>query len=220
VDGFLFKNKSPSCGIKAVRVYSGPGKSSSRRDGVGAFTREVFQRFYQLPVEDEGRLRNFLIREDFLSRIFTLSRYRKILEEGDFQDLVEFHTKNKLLIMAHSQIYSKELGRAISNRHEKLLEDIKHEYGQILLKTLSQPSQPSSNINVLQHAFGYFSKYLTREEKDLFFDSIQKYRQGRYPLLISQNLLRSWIIRFKNEYLSSQTFLQPYPEDLMEITMI
>jgi uncharacterized protein YbgA (DUF1722 family) len=220
VDGFILKNKSPSCGIKAVRVYMGSGNSRPRRDGVGAFAREVYNRFYQLPVEDEGRLRNGLIREDFLARIFTLANYRKIIEDGDFHDIIDFHSRNKLLIMAHNQEYSVEMGRLISNRHENPLEIVKEKYGGLLFKAFSIPSKPSSNVNIMQHAFGYFSKELNHEEKDFFLKTLEKYRLGQYPLLVSQNILRTWILRFDEEYLEQQSFFQPYPEDLMEITFI
>lgn len=220
LDGFILKNKSPSCGIKAVRIYPHGGNSRPRTDGVGAFAREVFQRFYQLPVEDEGRLRNSLIRESFLTRIFALAEYRDLLKEGDFNDLIEFHTGNKLLLMAHNQVYSRELGRIISNAKYKPLETLKMEYGQLLLKTLDEPASPQANVNVLQHALGYFSQGLSHHEKAFFLDSVVKYREGRVPLLLCQNLLKSWIIRFDEDYLKKQTFFNPYPDELMEITFI
>jgi uncharacterized protein YbgA (DUF1722 family)/uncharacterized protein YbbK (DUF523 family) len=220
IDGFILKNKSPSCGIKAVRIYPHGGNSRPRTDGVGAFAREVFQRFYQLPVEDEGRLRNSLIRESFLTRIFALAEYRDLIKEGDFNDLIEFHTRNKLLLLTHNQVYSRELGRILSNSKDKPLRTVKMEYGQLLLKTLDEPASAQAIVNVLQHALGYFSQDLSHHEKAFFLDSVSKYREGRVPLLLCQNLLKSWIIRFDEGYLKKQTFFNPYPDELMEITFI
>jgi uncharacterized protein YbgA (DUF1722 family)/uncharacterized protein YbbK (DUF523 family) len=220
IDGFILKNKSPSCGVKAVRIYPHGGNSRPRIDGVGAFAREVFQRYYQLPVEDEGRLRNFLIKENFLTRIFALAEYREIIKKGDFNDLLEFHTRNKLLLLTHNQIYSRELGRILSNSKNKPLRTIKMEYGQLLLKTLDEAASAPAIINVLGHALGYFSQDLSHQEKALFLDSVGKYREGKVPLLLCQNLLKSWIIRFDEDYLKKQTFFNPYPDELMEITFI
>jgi uncharacterized protein YbgA (DUF1722 family) len=220
IDGFVLKNKSPSCGVKAVRIYPHGGNSRPRIDGVGAFAREVFQRYYQLPVEDEGRLRNSLIRENFLTRIFALAEYRDIIKRGDFNDLLEFHTSNKLLLLTYNQIYSRELGGILSNSKNKPLRTIKMEYGQLLLKTLDEAASAQAIVNVLQHALGYFSKELSHQEKALFLDSVGKYREGKFPLLLCQNLLKSWIIRFDEDYLKKQTFFNPYPDELMEITFI
>lgn len=220
IDGFILKNKSPSCGIKAVRVYPHGGNSRPRTDGVGAFAREVFHRFSGLPVEDEGRLRNFHIRESFLTRIFTLAEYRDLLESENFNDLISFHTQNKLLLMAYNQGLLREMGRIIANGKEKPFHELKNEYGQHLLKNLSEPASAPANINVLQHAMGYFSKKLSHDEKIFFLGALQKYREGKIPLLLCQNLIKSWIIRFDDVYLEKQTFFDPYPPDLLEITFI
>jgi uncharacterized protein YbgA (DUF1722 family)/uncharacterized protein YbbK (DUF523 family) len=220
IDGFILKNKSPSCGIKAVRVYPPGGNSRPRTDGVGAFAREVFHRFYQLPVEDEGRLRNFLIRESFLTRIFALADYRGLLESANFNDLIEFHTNNKLLLMAHNQALLREMGLILAQGREKPYTELKWEYGQHLLKNLSEPASAPANINVLQHALGYFSKKLSHDEKTFFLEALQQYRQGKMPLLLCQNIIMSWIIRFDDDYLRKQTFFHPYPPELLEITFI
>lgn len=220
IDGFILKNKSPSCGIKGVRVYPHGGNSRPRTDGVGAFSREVYNRFYQLPVEDEGRLRNFHIRESFLTRIFALAEYRVLLESGNFNDLINFHTRNKLLLMAHNQGLLRDMGRIIANGKQRPFFELKMEYGQQLLKILAEPASVPADINVLQHAMGYFSKKLSHEEKIFFLDALQKYREGKIPLLLCQNLIKSWIIRFEDVYLNKQTFFDPYPQDLLEITFI
>jgi uncharacterized protein YbgA (DUF1722 family)/uncharacterized protein YbbK (DUF523 family) len=220
VDGFILKNKSPSCGIKGIKVYDGFGDSRIRGDGVGLFAASVRDKFPQLPVEDEGRLRNLMIRENFLTKIFTLADFRELRESGDFNDLIDFQTRNKLLLLSYSQKYVRKMGNILSNHSEHSLDDVKDNYGDMLLAALSEPQRVPSNINVLMHAFGYFSNNLKSPEKMFFMDSLQKYREGRLPLLAIINLLKSWIIRFDEEYLLKQTFFEPYPEDLIQVTFI
>ena len=112
------------------------------------------------------------------------------------------------------------MGKILSNRHDKPLNELKNDYQNLLLKCLSSPQKVTSNINVLMHAMGYFSKKLTSPEKAFFLDTLEKYREGSIPLLVIINLIKSWIIRFNEDYLGKQTFFQPYPEDLMQVTFI
>jgi uncharacterized protein YbgA (DUF1722 family)/uncharacterized protein YbbK (DUF523 family) len=220
VDGFILKNKSPSCGVKAVKVYPKGGISRPWTDGVGLFAATVFRCFPFTPVEDEGRLRNYHLRENFLTRIYTLADFRETVLNGDFRDILDFHTKNKLLFSSYSQILSRKLGRLVSNLKKTTYLELVEKYENTLKKMLYNNQLPTANINVLMHAFGYFSKDISHQEKEFFLESLEKYRQGRVPLLVNQNLLKSWIIRFENEYLADQTFFEPYPEELMEITFI
>jgi uncharacterized protein YbgA (DUF1722 family)/uncharacterized protein YbbK (DUF523 family) len=220
VDGFILKNKSPSCGVKAVKVYPKGEISRPWTDGIGLFAAMVFRCFPTTPVEDEGRLRNYHLRENFLTRIYTLADFRENVLNGDFGDLIEFHRKNKLLFLSYSQIQSKKLGKLTSNMNKTNLTDLVEKYGNNMKNMLLNDPLPPSNVNVLMHAFGYFSKDISHQEKAFFLEFLEKYRQGRIPLLLIQNLLKSWIIRFNNEYLMDQTFFEPYPEELMEITFI
>lgn len=220
VDGFILKNKSPSCGVKAVKVYPKGEISRPWPDGIGLFAAAVFRCFPSTPVEDEGRLRNYHLRENFLTRIYTLADFRENVLYGNFGDLIEFHRKNKLLFSSYNQIQSKKLGRVVSDRKKTILTDLVEKYENHMKNMLLNDPLPSSNVNVLMHAFGYFSKDLSPQEKAFFLESLEKYRQGRLPLLLIQNLLKSWIIRFNNKYLKDQTFFEPYPEELMEITFI
>lgn len=220
VDGFILKNKSPSCGVKAVKIYPPGGNARPKTDGVGLFAAAVFREFPLIPVEDEGRLRNFHLRENFLTRIYTLADYRENVENGSFADILDFHRKNKLLFLAYSQIYLKKLGKLVSDSGKIPLEDLILQYKQIMTAMIRTDPLPPSNVNVLMHAFGHFSLELNHQEKSFFLESLEKYRQERIPLLVIQNLLKSWIIRFNNEYLADQTFFEPYPDEIMEITFI
>ncbi len=219
VDGFLLKNKSPSCGIKAVRVYQGygPGRAKNK---CGFFGRAVLRKYPYLAVEDEGRLRNLKIRENFLTKLYTLASFRKMKNSGILKELINFHTNNKYLLMTYNQENTRKLGRIIANPDKMDINELISEYKAIFRDTMLNEPDIKSNINILMHAMGYFRKELNHTEKSFFLDSIEKYRNGIYPLLVCQNILKAWIIRFENEYLHKQTFFEPYPEELIEITTL
>ncbi|MCE5214477.1 MAG: DUF523 and DUF1722 domain-containing protein [Methanobacterium sp.] len=219
VDGFILKNRSPSCGFKNVKRYYGLNNAGAVRDGVGLFAQMVKNRYSYLPLEDEGRLRNLTIRENFLTKIFTLAEFRKINKEGSFSDMIDFHSRNKFLLLSFNQEIARKMGKSLSDG-KKHLESVKKEYGEFLVHLLSRNPKVTSNINVLMHAFGYFSNELSSAEKSFFLDNLKRYREGRIPLLVNINLLKFWILRFNEEYLDKQTFFQPYPENMMQITFI
>ena len=219
VDGFLLKNKSPSCGVKAINIYPSFENSRPRKDGTGLFAANVSKYFPKLPLEDEGRLRNLVIRENFLTRIFTLAEFRKA-KSGDLNDLISFHTNNKLLLMAHSPHCLQIMGETLANMDNQPLSTIKNDYQEFLHRALLNDSNPALNINVMMHAMGYFSKVIKHDEKALFLNTITDYKEGRIPLLVCLKMLELWIIRFNADYLASQTFFEPYPHDLMQITFI
>ncbi|WP_414468366.1 YbgA family protein [Methanobacterium sp. ACI-7] len=219
VDGFILKNKSPSCGIKAVRVYQGYGKGRPR-NGYGFFGGEVLKRFPYLAVEDEGRLRNLKIREHFLTKLYTLASFRSVNESQNLKYLIDFHTNNKLLLSSYSSENTKKMGRIIAEQDMMDRTELFSKYEDIFRDTIKKDVERKFNINVLMHSMGYFKKELSSHEKSFFLDSIEKYRNGIYPLLVLQNILKSWSIRFENNYLGNQTFLEPYPEELIEITTV
>ncbi|MDP3034291.1 MAG: DUF523 and DUF1722 domain-containing protein [Methanobacteriaceae archaeon] len=220
IDGFILKNKSPSCGVKAVRVYPHPENSRPKTDGIGLFANSVFNEFPYTPVEDEGRLRNLQIREDFLTAIYTLSDFRNMKKSQKVSELIDFHSQNKFLLMAYNQNIMREMGKILGEQKNYSNDDLFSKYNNMLGKTLKKPPEIPSNINVLLHVFGYVSDKLNNEEKAFFLDSLEKYRHGIMPLLVCLNLLKSWIIRFEQDYLTHQTFFQPYPPELMPVTTI
>jgi uncharacterized protein YbgA (DUF1722 family)/uncharacterized protein YbbK (DUF523 family) len=219
IDGFLLKNKSPSCGVKAINIYTSFENSRPRKDGKGLFASKVMEKYPNLPLEDEGRLRNLFIRENFLTNIFTLAKFRKIVS-GDFNDLIKFHTQNKLLLMSRSPVNLNKMGKILSNNKKQPLDNIKAAYVKLLFKTLAEIPQSSLNINVLMHAMGYVSDNLKHDEKSLFLTTLDEYKKERIPLLVCLNMLKMWIIHYDQEYLAEQTFFEPYPRDLMQITFI
>lgn len=218
IDGFILKFRSPSCGIKEVKIYGGKGKAPASGKGAGFFGRAVLDAFGDLAVEDEGRLRNFRIREHFLTKIFTLSRFRETREAGSMGALVKFQAQNKLLFMAYSQKVMREMGRVVANPDRKKVGEVLDEYETLLRAALAGAPRRPSAINVLMHAMGYFSDELAAKEKQFFLASLDKYRETRIPLSVPVSIINSWLARFDREYLSEQTFLEPYPGDLVQVT--
>ncbi len=215
-DGFVLKNRSPSCGIKDVKIYPGLAKVASIGRGAGFFGGAVLKQFFHLAVEDEGRLNNDRIREHFLTKLFTLSGFRKIKASKSLKDLIRFHSENKLLLMAYNQKELRELGRIVASPDKKKIDEVYEGYERHLSAALSKASSYPSNINVLMHAMGYFKKDLSAKEKAFFLDALQRYRVGRIPLSVTISLMRSWVIRFDESYLMQQTYFEPYPEELVE----
>jgi uncharacterized protein YbgA (DUF1722 family)/uncharacterized protein YbbK (DUF523 family) len=218
VDGFILKSRSPSCGIKDVKVYSGAEKGMSVRKGKGFFASSVLERFSHLAIEDEGRLTNFRIREDFLTKAFTLARFRQVKESRSMRELVGFQTENKFLLMAYNQKELRILGRVVANHEKKPKEEVFKNYEHHLWNAFARPSKHTSNINILMHALGGFSKKLSSDEKSFLLNTIEEYRDERIPLSVPLNILESWAVRFEDSYLMNQTFIEPYPAELMEIT--
>lgn len=218
VDGFILKSRSPSCGISDVKYYPGTGKVASVGKCAGFFGESVRQKFPQMPLEDEGRLTNFRIRENFFTQIFTLARFRAVKASNSMSELVKFQAENKLLFMAYNQKEMRLMGKIVANHEKHPFATVIADYEPHLLQALARPARYGSNINVLMHALGYFSKNLTNEEKAFFLDALEEYRNGKLPLSVPNNLLRSWIIRFGSDYLAQQSFFTPFPKELVEIT--
>lgn len=218
VDGFLLKNRSPSCGVGDVKIHAGFEEGARTIRGSGFLGGAVLQRFAGLPVEDEGRIRNFTIREHFLTRIFLFARFREAKKSGSMKNLVAFHSLHKLLLMGYNQSQMRLLGRIVANREKADWETMTSRYEEHLKRALAHPPRFTAMINVLLHAFGGFSEQLTKEEKSFFLDGIEEYRDERIPLSALLQVLRAWSIRFRNDYLLGQIFLQPYPGQLVEIT--
>jgi uncharacterized protein YbgA (DUF1722 family)/uncharacterized protein YbbK (DUF523 family) len=218
MDGFIMKHKSPSCGLGNVKIFSGfEGKNQHSR-GPGFFGDALMKQYTNMPVEDEGRLRNYSIREHFLTRIFTLAAFRELKKNPTMKGLVDFHSNNKMLFMAYNQNKMKELGKITANHEHLKSEEVINQYETHMLRLLKTMPRFTSRINMLQHAFGFISDKLGSEEKKFFLNSIEEYRDERIPLSVLIKLLNSYALRFKQDYLLRQTFLNPFPLELVEIT--
>lgn len=217
VDGFLLKTRSPSCGIADVRVYPAREKAAAIGKTAGFFGAAVLERFGDLAIEDEGRLRSRRLREHFLTKLFALARWRRMRATGKMSNLVDFHAAHKLLLMAYSEKEMRLLGRIVANAEGKPLASVFDEYVAHFRKALAMPPKYSSSRNALTHAFGFFSKQLTAREKRHFLDVLEQFREHRAPLSSPLSVLRSWIIRFESGYLEQQALFEPFPEALVDL---
>ena len=218
VDGFILKGRSPTSGLMGVKIYPAVRDAPAMGRGAGVFGGEVKRRFGHLALEEEGRLNNSRIREHFLTKLFTMSRFRAVKSSNSMKELVQFHTENKLLLMAYNQERMRILGRIVANPDKRPFGELIRDYEEHLVGAFSKASRYTSNINVLMHGLGYFSDELSSNEKAFFLDSLERYRSGSIPLSVPLNIIRSLIVRFQEDYLVQQTFFEPYPEGLMEIT--
>ncbi len=214
VDGFILKTRSPSCGIKEVKLYPGPDTVQPIGHTRGFFGGAIGERFSHLAVEDEGRLNNWRIREHFLTRVFTLAAFRAVKAAATMPSLVRFQAENKLLLLSYHQEEMRVLGRIVAN-HERLpLAAVLADYERHLWAALAHPPRRASAINVLMHALGYFSARLSQQEKAFFLETLERFRQGQVPLSMPKQLVRAWSARFGEDYLAQQTFFAPYPDGL------
>ncbi|PIE31760.1 cytoplasmic protein [candidate division KSB3 bacterium] len=218
VDGFLLKNRSPSCGPQDVKIYSGFENVSRTFRSSGFYGGEAVKRFHGMAIEDEGRIRNFAIREDFLTKLFTFARFREAKKQTTLHALMEFHSRHKLMLMGYNQSQMRLMGKILANHENSDLQSVTTKYEEHLKLALAKPPRVQSIINVLQHAFGGFSNHLSSEEKQFFLESLEEYRDERIPLSALLHVLRAWAIQYKNSYLLNQSFMNPYPKSLVEIT--
>jgi len=218
LDGAVLKGRSPSCGISDAKVYRSVDKGPAAHRGPGLFAAALLERFPDAAIEDEGRLTNFRIREHFLTKLFLRARFRSLKARPSARALVRFHAENKLLLMAYHQTKMRELGRVVAHWKETSLEAAVAEYECQLSAAFARAPRYTSNVNVLMHVLGYFSKGLSSREKAHFLDLLESYRTGKTPLSAVSSVARSWIARFENDYLAHQTFFEPYPDALIEIT--
>lgn len=214
LDGFIFKSKSPSCGKARVKVYNDRGVP--RCTGVGLFAKVFMARLPRLPVEDEGRLHDPEVRENFMERLFFYQRWREFLEQRpDPGQLVAFHTRHKLQILAHNVEHYRRLGRLVARAGEMILQEALAEYQGLALEALRLKATIKKNTKVLHHLMGYFKKQLSRDEKQELLETIESYRRGEAPLIVPVTLVNHYVRRYQEPHLKEQFYLNPHPLELM-----
>lgn len=218
IDGFILKGASPSCGIKNVKVYQGLNSVSKILKGTGFFGERVLRHFPSYPLEDEGRLTNYAIREHFFSSIFLLAKFQEIKKQKKMQELIQFHEQGKLFFLACHQQKIREAGKIIANHRKNQLKEVFEEYQKILLEILKRIPQQKNLINLLLHAFGGFKDNLDSNEKKFFLNQIEEFRDERIPFSSLSSILQTWAIHYQNNYLLNQTFINPYPKELILIS--
>jgi uncharacterized protein YbgA (DUF1722 family)/uncharacterized protein YbbK (DUF523 family) len=212
--GFIFKKNSPSSGLFRVKVYNSSGMPS--KSGSGLFAASVTRTFPLLPVEEEGRLCDPLIRENFIERIFCYHRWKLFLGSNPtLGDLVSFHARQKLLLMAHSPALYRELGRLVANGKEHGLPEILAAYENLYMKALAMFATTKKNCNVLQHILGYFKHNLSHDEKVEMLELIAGYHDNLLPLVVPLTLVKHYVNKYDQGYLRQQVYLSPHPSELM-----
>jgi uncharacterized protein YbgA (DUF1722 family)/uncharacterized protein YbbK (DUF523 family) len=213
LDGFIFKSKSPSCGLARVKVYSEQGAPAGM--GVGLFARVFMERLPLVPVEDEGRMHDPELRENFMERIFFLQRWRDFWgRRPDLGRLVAFHTRHKLQILAHSPEHYRQMGRLVARARELPLPEVLTSYLVLALVALNLKATISKNANVLYHLLGYFKKQLSGDEKQELLEIIDAYRRGEAPLMVPVTLINHYVRQYQEPYLKEQFYLHPHPVEL------
>ncbi|MEW6216963.1 MAG: DUF523 and DUF1722 domain-containing protein [Candidatus Bipolaricaulota bacterium] len=217
VDGFVLKNRSPSCGIADAKVYSSTEKGTAMTRRAGMFGQAVRDRYPKLPVEDEGRLTNRSLREAFLTSVFALASLREVEATGKMRNLVMFHARYKLLLMALGQARLAELGRIVANPDRLPTGDVLHRYREAFEEALGRPLRRPSAANALLHAFGYVTDGLSPGERTYFLETLAEHRAGHVPLSAPVGVLRAWIVRFDVAYLADQRLFFPFPSSLLSL---
>jgi len=211
--GFIFKSDSPSSGMERVRVYNEKGMPVKK--GAGIFARIFMEHYPLLPVEDEGRLHDPKLRENFVERIFTLKRWREVLKKKESRGiLVEFHTQHKLLILSHSPKHYRIMGKLVAEAKGILLKPLYQQYQTILMEALQVNATPKKNANVLMHMMGYFKEQLSSDEKQELLEVIDHYRQEVIPLIVPTTLMNHYVRKYDQPYLKKQVYLNPHPLEL------
>jgi uncharacterized protein YbgA (DUF1722 family)/uncharacterized protein YbbK (DUF523 family) len=212
--GFIFKSRSPSSGMADVKVYGESGMAVKK--GVGIFAGALMTRFPLLPVEDEGRLNDPLLRENFIERIFVYRRWRELESRGGgMKEFVAFHAEHKLLILSHSPKHLTALGRLVANPDRMKPLVLREAYLRSLMEGLRLNATTAKQTNVLQHMAGYFKKRLLPDEKEELALLIEQYRQGLLPLIVPVTLISHYVRLYGEPYLQKQIYLHPHPSELM-----
>ena len=215
LSGYVLKKNSPSCGLERVKVYDRNGALSAEK-GRGLFADALISRFPLLPVEEEGRLSDPRLRENFVERVFAYSRLQALFRgRWSAGSLVQFHTAHKLILMAHSPDAYRRLGVLVAAQKQLSRLELQRRYSEEFMRAMAVMATTRRHTNVLQHMAGYFKERLDRESKAELQSTIEDYRRGLVPLVVPITLLRHHVRVHGVEYLAGQLYLQPHPKELM-----
>lgn len=214
ISGYIFKSKSPSCGMERVKIYA-PGQAL-RNNGRGIYAHAFLAAQPYLPAEEEGRLGNPRLRENFIERVLAYHRWQILVtEELTAARLVEFHTRHKLVLMAHSLEAYRGLGRLVAQASRANLKNVSEKYLPQFMQALQHLATPARHTNVLMHAMGYLKKYLDSPSKAELLGLIHAYRRGETPLAAPRTLLTHYFRLFPDPYIARQIYLYPEPQEML-----
>lgn len=211
--GFILKSKSPTCGMERVKVYHNNGNPNAKSQGV--FAKALFKANPQLPIEEEGRLGDPVLRENFITRVILYHDWQQLVASGiTAKKLIDFHASNKLSLMAHHQKSYHELGQLLSNLKNKDIQALATEYFTKLIRAFKYKASRAKNTNVLQHCAGFLKKTLDSQDRQELATIIQRYRSSEIPLIVPVTLLQHHFNKHPNDYIAQQRYLAPYPNQL------
>jgi len=214
LDGFVFKKDSPSCGVYRVRLYNDSGMPNTK--GRGLFAATFIDRNPLVPVEEEGRLNDPALRENFVERVFCYHRWRMLTQSRlSRRALIAFHAQHKFLLLAHSQSHYQKLGRLVADSKQYAPREVMSEYGTLFMEALKIKATTRKHVNVLQHLAGYFKKQLVSLERQELVQVIQDYHNGFTPLIVPLTLIMHYVRLHQIKYLLDQVYLNPHPKELM-----
>jgi uncharacterized protein YbgA (DUF1722 family)/uncharacterized protein YbbK (DUF523 family) len=214
LSGYVLKQNSPSCGMERVKTYA--GDEVPRRDGRGVFAAALLERMPLLPVEEEGRLTDPVLRENFIERIFAYRRLRQLFEaQWTVATLIQFHTAHKMSLLAHATTSYRELGRLVADASGRARERLRAEYSSLFMRTLAIPATRAKHTNVLQHAAGHLRTLLDQTSREELAATILDYRRGLVPLVAPLTLIRHHVRVHRVAYLEGQMYFEPDPRELM-----
>lgn len=214
LSGYVFKKDSPSCGIERVRIFNQQGMPS--RTGIGIFARAFIERFPLIPVEEEGRLCDAPLRENFIERVFCYRRFQDLLQNVvTRQTVVRFHTAHKYLLLSHSQQHYQALGRLVGQAERHRPKDLALKYGELFMKALAVKATMRKHVNVLQHILGHLKDRLGDRDKAELLGVIGDYHRRLTPLIVPLTLVKHYVQKFDVAYIRDQIYLNPHPKELM-----
>lgn len=214
LDAYILMRNSPSCGLERIKVYQKSGYPHEKRTR-GLFTQDLMATNPLLPMEEEGRLNDHALRENFILRAYTNHFFkREVLNNASVQALVDFHSCYKLIIMAHSVEAYQQLGQLVAHPDKKDLGATVHQYHRGLMLALAKPARRKSHCNVLMHILGFLKKSIPGPARQSIATTINDYRLGQLPLITPLTLLNHYIQLNGNAYIKKQRYLSPYPDDL------
>ena len=212
--GFVFKSRSPSSGMRGVKVYTPSGILSSK--GTGIFAAEFMSKFPLMPVEDDGRMHDPELRENFIERIFVFKRWKDFSGKGSpLRDLIDFHSDHKFLILAHSPEHYTVLGRLVAEAKKYRPDKLHFEYLSTLMEGLKRIATTKKNTNVLTHILGYLKKHISQDDRHELLEVIEMYHKGLIPLIVPIILFNHYVRKHEEPYLRRQLYLNPHPIELM-----